>query len=129
MAASQLACPFHKNDQEIVLFSKRWIISNKIVKFSVSASLAIRKGAEGVSISPHLQFRPIVPRDSAVFCLLWQTEKNLKTRMAGIELERAQRKLPRIFMHGEGAYLDTLPNGNTILHVSFFLWNGKLPFI
>lgn len=129
MAASQRVCPFHKNDQKLVLFSKRWIINNRILKFSVSASLTIRKAAEGVSISPNLQFRPVVASESPVFCLLRETETNLKSRMAGIELERAQRKLLRIFMNGEGSYLDTLPNGNTILHVSFFPWQGKLSFI
>jgi hypothetical protein len=122
MAASQPVCPFHKNDQTIVLFSKQWIISNRMFKFSASASLTIQKGAEGFSIAPNLPFRPIVPRDSPVFCLLWETEKGLKSRMAGTKIERAQQKLLKLFMNGEGAHSDTLPDGNTILHVSFFPW-------
>ncbi|KAL4908565.1 hypothetical protein BDW74DRAFT_188501 [Aspergillus multicolor] len=114
---AQHVCPLYKNNQTIVLFSKQWIISNKIFKLSILASLTIQKGAEGFSISPNLQFRPIVPSDSPVFRLLWETEKNLKSRMAGTEIERTQKKLLRLFMEGEGAHLGTLPDGNTILHV------------
>jgi hypothetical protein len=40
--------------------------------------------------------------------------------MAGTEISGAQQKLLRLFMNGEGAYLDTLPDGNTILHVGLF---------
>ncbi|KAL4996587.1 hypothetical protein BDV10DRAFT_108566 [Aspergillus recurvatus] len=117
VAASQPVCPLHKNNQTIVLFSKQWLISNKIFKLSVLASLTIQKGAEGFSISPNLQFRPIVPSNSPVFRLLWETEKCLKSRIAGAEIERTQQKLLRLFMEGEGAHLGTLPDGNTILHV------------
>jgi choline-glycine betaine transporter len=42
--------------------------------------------------------------------------------MAGTKIERAQQKLMKLFMNGEGAHSDTLPAGNTILHVSFFPW-------
>ncbi|KAL4886177.1 hypothetical protein BJY04DRAFT_178579 [Aspergillus karnatakaensis] len=115
-AISSPACPVHKNEQSIVLFSKRWMINNRIFKFSVSASLIFRKGAQGLCISPNLQFRPIVLWNSPVFGLLRETKKRLRSPVAGIEIEHAQQKLLRLFMNREGAYLDTLPDGNTILH-------------
>ncbi|KAL4862656.1 hypothetical protein BDV12DRAFT_190252 [Aspergillus spectabilis] len=85
-------------------------------KFSVSASLIIQKEAGGFSLSPNLQFRPIVPAESPVFCLLREAEKGLKSPIAGIEIERAKQKLLVLLVNGKGACLDTLPNGDTILH-------------
>ncbi|KAE8418025.1 hypothetical protein BDV36DRAFT_308977 [Aspergillus pseudocaelatus] len=87
-------------------------------------------GAGGFSISPEIHFRPIVSTESPVFCLLWETEKYLKSEIIGPEIESAQKKLLGLFEEGKGTHLDTLPNGNTILHVSlleFLLPNNEQP--
>ncbi|KAE8387079.1 hypothetical protein BDV23DRAFT_196003, partial [Aspergillus alliaceus] len=116
-ARHEYVCPFHRQDKRIFSIFKRWVFCNRILKLSIRASITVQMGAGGFFISPKIHFRPIVSAESPVFCLLRETEKCLKSEMIGPEIEGAQKKLLALFAEGKGAPLDTLPNGDTILHM------------
>jgi hypothetical protein len=112
------ACPFHNQNRAIIVLFRRWTFCSWILSFSIQASLTITKGAGGFSISPHLEFRAIVPVDSPVFRLLLDTQTDLMSQAARDVIENTQKKLLGLLQEGQGSYSDTLPDGDTILHVS-----------
>jgi hypothetical protein len=111
------ACPVHDQIERTTLFLKRWTIYNRFLGYTIQISLDITKGAGGLAISPHLEFRATVPTDSPIFSLLSNTEGALKSETVGRTLEDTQQKLFKLLREGKGSWSDTLPNGNTILYV------------
>ena len=114
------ACPFHNEKRRIIVLFRRWTFCSWVLSFSIQASLTITKGAGGFSISPHLEFRAIVPVNSPVFRLLLDTQADLMSHTAGDVIENTQKKLLGLLQEGQGSYSDTLSDGDTILHVSEF---------
>jgi hypothetical protein len=111
------ACPVHNQYEYNTLFFKRWTLYNRLLGYTIQFSLDITKGAGGLAISPHLEFRATVPTYSPIFRLLSNTEDGLKSETVGRTLENTQQKLFELLQEGKGSWSDTLPNGNTILHV------------
>jgi hypothetical protein len=111
------ACPVHDRHEHTTLFLKRWTLCTRFLGYAIQISLDITKGAGGLAISPHLEFRATVPTDSPIFRLLSNTEEVLKSDTVGRILENTQQKLFDLLREGKGSWSDTLPNGNTILHV------------
>lgn len=114
---SQL-CPTHNQNERTALLFKRWTFCNRLLGYSIQLSLNITKGAGGFSIAPLLEFRAIVPMDSPIFRLLFNAEKGLRSGAAGPTLEQTRKNLLEFLREGKGSCLDTLSDGNTILHVS-----------
>lgn len=115
--------PFPTGDKyfpskRIVSICARRVLYNRILKFSIVASLNITRGAGGFAISPNLAFFPVVPEDSPVFSLLMHTEKTLGKGYDDVVLQDTLKGLLKLFRTHESTPLDTLPNGTTILHVS-----------
>ncbi|KAJ6000745.1 hypothetical protein N7481_001154 [Penicillium waksmanii] len=73
-------------------------------------------GAGGFAISPNLALFPVVPKDSPVFSLLMNTEKTLGEGYDDVVLQDTLKGLLKLFRNHESSPLDTLPNGDTILH-------------
>ena len=111
------ACPVHDQHEHTTLFLKRWTLRNRFLGYAIQISLDITKSAGGLAISPHLEFRATVPTDSPIFRLLSNTEEVLKSDTVGRILENTQQKLFDLLREGKGSWSDTLPNGNTILHL------------
>jgi hypothetical protein len=105
-------------DRRVISLFKQRTFHTWILKFSVQASLTITKGAGCFTISPHIEFRSVVPLDSPVFSLLEDTEKGLGSPKADFVIRSTHKKLLQLFREGKAPYSDTLPNGDTILHVS-----------
>lgn len=110
-------CLVHDQYERTTLLFKRWTLYNRFLGYTIQISLHITKGAGGLAISPHLEFRATVPTDSLIFRLLSNTEDVLKSKTVGRTLENTQQKLFEILREGKGSWSDTLPDGNTILHV------------
>lgn len=113
-------CPIHDQKKRTFFLFKRWILFNWMVSISIRVSLNTKKGAGGFSISPHLSFRATVTASSPIFYLLLEVQKSLRHKEAGAAIENAQKELHRLLRERKGSYSDTLPNGDTILHVSQF---------
>lgn len=106
-----------QNKRVISLFKKRTFHTWNL-NFSVQASLTITKAAGCFTISSHIEFRSVVPLDSPVFSLLEDTKKGLGSPKADFVIHSTHKKLLQLFREGNASYSDTLPNGDTILHVS-----------
>jgi hypothetical protein len=83
----------------------------------VLASLQIAIGAGGLIISPKLEFQPVVPYDSPAFTLLRTVEASFKLGFNESVIQDTQKMLFELFREGKASPSDTLPNGQTILHV------------
>jgi hypothetical protein len=115
------ACPVHDQHERTTLSLKRWSLYNRFLGYTIQITLHITKGAGGLAISPNLVFRATVPTDAPIFRLLSDTKDVLKSETVGITLENTQRKLFELLREGKGSWSDTLPNGDTILHVRIHL--------
>ena len=111
-------CPLHDQQERKNIYFKRWTICNRFLSCNLQISLNMTSGAGGFAISPHLEFRPIVPIDSPLFSLLADAEKGLRSHNAAKTLENTHERLFELLREGKCSYSDTLPDGNTILHVS-----------
>lgn len=109
-------CPSHGQKERVLFLLKRWLFCNWMISFSFRVS----KGGGGFSISPHLDFRPIVPFGSPIYTLLLNVQLRLRSKSVGDVIENAQKELFGLLRERKGSYSDTLPNGDTILHVSEF---------
>ncbi|KAL3455574.1 hypothetical protein BJX64DRAFT_294919 [Aspergillus heterothallicus] len=112
-------CPLHNQNRNLVSLMFRHTFCNWFLRFSVTASLTMTKGAGGFSISPNLQFRAVVPDDSPAFKLLtkhsrFHTWDPLLIKRS--EIRSTHRKLFDLFHAGLASPTDTLENGTTILH-------------
>lgn len=117
-AGNNAECTFHTENERVITLFKRRTFYIWALKLSVQASFTITKGAGSFSISPSLVFRAIVPVDSPVFSLLMDAEKELESQAVGATIENIHRKVFELYREGKASYMDTLPNGDTILHVS-----------
>jgi hypothetical protein len=117
-ASLNQACPVNDQDERTTLSLKRWTLYNRFLGYTIRITLHITKGAGGLAISPNLVFRATVPTEAPIFRLLSNAEDVLESETVGITLENTQRKLFELLREGKGSWSDTLPNGDTILHVS-----------
>ncbi|PLN78681.1 hypothetical protein BDW42DRAFT_201995 [Aspergillus taichungensis] len=110
------SCPFHKSGKRIVSLVVKRTICNRLIRFSMLASLHVTVGAGGLAVSPKLEFRPVVPKDSPAFTLLRDVEARLKSDHNRSVIQDTNKRLFELFREGKASPLDTLPDGNTILH-------------
>jgi hypothetical protein len=111
-------CKVHAQDKRIISLFKQRTFYTWMLNFSVQVSLTITKGAGCFWIRPNLAFRAVVPLNSPVVSLLMDTEKGLRSRKAGSVIGSTHKRLLQLFQEGKASCSDTLPNGDTILHVS-----------
>lgn len=111
-------CPLHESGSRTISFVMNRTICNRLLRFSVLASLQITAGAGGLAISPKLEFRPVVPEDSPAFTLLRGVEASFKSGFNRSVIQDTNKRLFELFREGKASPSDTLPNGETILHVS-----------
>jgi hypothetical protein len=111
-------CEVLAQDKRVISLFKKRTFHTWNLNFSVRASLTITKGAGCFTISPHIEFRSVVPLDSPVFSLLKDTEKGLGSPKADFVIGSTHKKLLQLFRERKASYSDTLSNGDTILHVS-----------
>jgi hypothetical protein len=116
--ACHRGCKDHTETKRVISFIKRRTFYTWILSFSVQASLTITRGAGCFTITPYLDFRVIVPGYAPAFKLLMATEKGLRSQTAGFVIESTHTKLLQLLQEGKASCSDTLPNGDTILHVS-----------
>lgn len=93
-------------------------ICNRLFGFSVLACLQITFGAGGLAISPKLEFQPVVSKDSPAFTLLRSAEQSFNLGFNKSVIQDTHKMLFELFREGKASPSDTLPNGETILHVS-----------
>lgn len=115
-------CPYSLPSKTVLSLGKRWTICNWLLKVSVNASLEITRGAGGFAISPILQFRTIVSERSPAFSLLLDARGKHWPQECHINTQDISRQLFKLFQDGKASPLDTLPDGDTLLHVSEFFY-------
>lgn len=112
------SCLLHAPGKRTMNLLMKRTMCNRLLRLSVLASLQITIGTGGFSISPKLEFRPVVPEDSLAFILLRSVGSRLKQGSNTYVIRDANRRLFELFREGEASPSDTLADGTTILHVS-----------
>jgi hypothetical protein len=96
----------------------RRIFCRWALRVSLEISYSSTFGAGGFSISPKLEFRAIVPKESQIFICLHTAEESLKSRDVSTVIQNTYNALIEAFCAGEASMTDTLQSGDGILHVS-----------
>ena len=111
----------HRKDCE--LFEKETLLNLKLMYYGgviagvVNASIHLRRGAGGFSLSPILSCFRVVSDDSPAF-------KLIRTQISGAEapsrpkFDVVYRKLRKLFQDRRASPRDVNPHGQTLLHVS-----------
>jgi hypothetical protein len=117
--AHKAGCPLYIPGQKTRILQARQTFCNRLLKFSILASLNITTGAGGFAISPQLHFRAVVPKDSPAFKLILDSRRSLINgkNIKGI-LQNIYKKLLQVYQDGRSSPTDTIPGGLTVLHVS-----------
>jgi hypothetical protein len=119
MPAHKAGCSLYIPGQKTRILQARQTFCNRLLKFSIVASLNITTGAGGFAIGPQLKFRAVVPEDSPAFKLIFDSRKSiLLSRNIKSKLQDIYKKLLQLYQDGRSSPTDTIPGGSTILHVS-----------
>ncbi|KAL5050683.1 hypothetical protein BDW71DRAFT_215902 [Aspergillus fruticulosus] len=110
-------CLLHAPGRRTINLLIKRTMCNRLLRFSVLASLQITIGTGGFAIRPQLEFRPVVPEDSPAFILLQSVKPRFKEGSNRSVIRDVNRRLFELFREGEASPLDTLADGRTILHV------------
>jgi hypothetical protein len=99
----------------------KYIYCSKVLGHSIAVELSLTRGAGGFAISPWLQLRAVVAKDSPAFALLsYESElRKAKNDISG-RVKCILKQLHQLFQEGKASPTDVLPDGSTLLHVSTF---------
>lgn len=119
-------CPLYPLSKKRETFGIKFLFPGIFLTKLVHATLAISRGAGGMSISPNLSYHAIVSRESPGFRLISDTVELLVPRniwngsppASPVVVEQTLRRLYDLFTSGHASPHDTLENGDTLLHVS-----------
>ena len=133
MTSHSDTCPFSKMAKRTKALGVKYAICSSLLSFSVQATLSVVTGAGGLSISPRLSFRNIVPRDSPAFKLLrgleilsYNEKKPLSHIVISSYLDSTLKQLHKLFGEGKASPTDVTSKGSTLLHVSQAVHNRTL---
>lgn len=122
--SSRNRCRCHTSDRRLASISAQHTFCNWLLRCCVTVSLEITHGAGGLSISPGLRFRAVVPANSATFAflsnsshVLWEMWARKESVQVNDALQDTSKGLLEMFRDGSACPTDALPNGDTILHV------------
>lgn len=117
-------CRCHTSDKRLASLCAQHTFCNWLLRCCVTVSLEITHGAGGLSISPGLRFRAVVPANSPTFALLsnnshvlWEMWARKESAKVNDALQDTAKGLLEMFRDGSACPTDALPNGDTILHV------------
>ncbi|KAJ5750952.1 hypothetical protein N7533_007980 [Penicillium manginii] len=115
--ASTSGCELHTESKNVVDILYRRIFCRWALRVSLEISYSSTFGAGGFSISPKLEFRAIVPKESQIFICLHTAEESLKSRDVSTVIQNTYNALIEAFCAGEASMTDTLQSGDGILHI------------
>jgi hypothetical protein len=103
----------------------RHTVCNRLLRYTLIASLTVTKSTGRCLISPNLQFRAVVPETSPAFSLINDTTARLKWGKNYQFLIRDTRTaLFELFYTRKASLSDTLSDGTTIMHVCEIINNN-----
>ena len=95
---------------------------------AIEASIAITRGAGGLSINPGLRCAHVVPANNPAFQLLFRLQNRFDTgpesNIGEVEssMETSIQDIARLFREGKASPYDVDLQGNTLLHVRLILF-------
>ncbi|PYI01492.1 hypothetical protein BO78DRAFT_401250 [Aspergillus sclerotiicarbonarius CBS 121057] len=117
ITSHSFGCPLYVSEQRVIHLGTRYVICNRLLRFSVNASLNIAYGAGGLSINPQLNFRAVVPDDAPVFKALSDAVKKMHKSPDTAIIDDTTKVILQLFRAGKASPTDSLSDGQTILHV------------
>ena len=92
-----------------------------VISQVVNASIHLRRGAGGFSISPSLSCVRVVSDDSPAFNLVGSYLRKLHfySAVEDVDFGKIIRKLQELFRDGRASPRDVNPHGYSLLHVSY----------
>lgn len=116
--AIRRSCPRHKHSMRTTRRSKKLILASSWFGFSIEAAISISRRANGLSITPTLNFHAIVPDDSPAFKLVRSLQwPDATPEEAARHFNEVLQELQRLFDQGRATPFDRTADGKTLLHV------------
>jgi hypothetical protein len=109
--------PSKRQSRDILSLVHRHTVCNRFLRYSVTASITVTRGAGGFAINPSLQFRRVVAWDSPAFGLLRKVHIGWSDPTRPSVIQDTHRALFALFEARLASPTDTLENGETLLHV------------
>jgi hypothetical protein len=113
------SCPLYARAERVDTLGAKYTYCSKALGNSITVAISITRGAGRFAISPSLQFRAVVSRDSPAFALL---SHESAYRTSGKDVEKCAdlilKQMYQLFQEGKALPTDILSDGRTLLHVS-----------
>lgn len=120
-------CHLFKYPEKENLLNLRFVYCGRILAQAINASIHLKRGAGGFSISPKLNCSRVVPYKGSIFSLF---DSELATYLRSAhKVERIDsfiRKLHQEFQRGNASPHDVDENGNTLQHVSHSVYQDLI---
>ena len=116
-------CPHSRYAQRRVdTLGVKYTYCTRVLGYSIAATFSVGRGAGGLSISPYLILRAVVPRDSPAFRLLdlsvWDRNNKLRFSSPFDHVNWILQQLNLLFQDGKASPTDVTSDGTTLLYVS-----------
>lgn len=106
----QFGCPKYYEREVTTLVNGKFTILNRFLGYSAYVSVSVIRENAGVTIDPTISIWPVVDWNSPAFQILYEIEEYESINDALAELRS-------LFDQGKASPRDTLPNGQTLIHV------------
>lgn len=121
----RFGCPLYFQGEETTLFRRRYAFCNRFLGFSIQFNMNAISGAGGFTIYPLFEVRRVVPHNAPAFKLIDGILGNSYEPLGGHSLNSVMLRMQRLFKDGEASPRDTLSDGTTLLHVSYYMPDDK----
>ena len=113
------SCDFFEYPERENLWNLRFIYCGRLIARAITASIHLRRGAGGFSISPKLNCSRAVPYEGSIFSLVDSfVLPQLQPVIKGLNIDSFIKRLDQEFRVGNASPHDVDERGNTLLHVS-----------
>jgi hypothetical protein len=115
----KMGCPLSTQRRSTIVLAAKYSYRSRFITRLLSFSVSISSGAGGLSISPSLTFRAIVPDSSPAFSLFtYDSIYAFRLKSTESYCEWVARELYRLFREQEAYPTDVDVRGENLLHVS-----------
>lgn len=113
-------CDLFKYPEREDSWNLRVVYCGRLIAQAVTASMHLRRGAGGFSISPNLHCSRVVSSESPIFDLIDTQVFGIFDKKTNItsELNALMRKIEQLFRDGKASPRDVNEQGDSLLHVS-----------
>lgn len=112
-------CDLFKHCEKENSLNLRFVYCGRLIAQTITASIHLRRGAGGFSISPKLKCSRVVPYEGSISSLVDQTPPDLRSETnITVQIDSLIKRMDREIRSGNVSPHDVDERGNGFLHVS-----------